>query len=189
MDGSKLRWSDVVSDEFLCVRCARHQSTCCQGSDIHVTLADVRRIAQHRAESGLQTSDFTEFRTPAYSVDDQMIEDPFWFRHVFRPDGTRRVLRQKENRDCTFLGEQGCTLPAETRPLVCRLYPFDYGAEGILPRLVSGCPVELLDSGNDLVKELQMSAHHAEKLRAQFYVEICESQSGISNPCVEEPLT
>ncbi len=165
-----------MSDEFICIRCARHQSTCCQDSDIHVTLEDVRRIARHRAESGGENSDFTEFRTPAYSVYDQSIEDPFWHGHVLHPDGTRRVLQQKENRDCTFLGEQGCVLPAETRPLVCRLYPFDYGAEGILPRLASGCPVELLAPGKDLITELQMSADHAEKLRAQLYVEICESE-------------
>lgn len=158
-----------MSEEFLCVRCARHQRTCCQDSDIYVTLGDVRRIVQHTG-----ASNFTEFRLPAYPVYDQSIEDPFWYSRVFLPNGTRRVLRQKPGGDCTFLGEQGCQLPVDVRPLVCKLYPFDYGAEGILTRLASGCPVELLLPGQSLTEELQMSAEHAETLRAQLYEEICE---------------
>ena len=161
-----------MSDDFLCVRCARHQQTCCQDSDIHVSLADVRRIA---AATG--RDDFMEFRLPAYAVYDQSIEDPFWYKHVFRHDGMRRVLKQKVGGDCSFLGDQGCTLPVESRPLVCRLYPFDYNAEGILERPASGCPVEMLAPGRSLFEELQMSVDHAEQLRAQLYREIAEPGS------------
>jgi Fe-S-cluster containining protein len=32
------------------------------------------------------------------------------------------VLRPKENGDCGFLGERGCSVHAD-RPLVCRIYP------------------------------------------------------------------
>jgi Fe-S-cluster containining protein len=162
----------AVSDEFLCVRCARHQQTCCQDSDIHVSLADVRRIA---AASG--RDHFTEFRQPAYAVYDQRTEDPFWYTHVFRQDGMRRVLKQRPDGDCGFLGQQGCTLPTDARPLVCRLYPYDYNAEGILERPASGCPVELLLPGQKLLEELQMSAEHAEQLRNQLYQEIAEPGS------------
>ena len=161
-----------MSDEFLCVRCARKQQTCCQDSDIHVTLADVRRIA---AATGRE--EFSEFRQPAYAVYDQSIEDPFWYQHVFRKDGMRRVLKQRDGGDCGFLGDHGCTLPTDARPLVCRLYPFDYNAEGILERPASGCPVELLAPGRSLFEELQMSADHAEQVRTQFYVEISEPGS------------
>lgn len=163
-----------MSDEFLCVRCARHQHTCCQDSDIHVSLADVRRIA---AATATGCDDFAEFRLPADAVYDQSIEDPFWHMHVFRKDGMRRVLKQRPNGDCGFLGDQGCTLPTEARPLVCRLFPFDYNADGILERPASGCPVELLKPGRTLFKELQMAADHAEKLRVQLYREIAEPGS------------
>ena len=66
------------------------------------------------------------------------------FQNVFREDGQRRVLKQQPDKDCFFLGPQGCSLPAEARPLICRLYPFDYNADRILPTPASGCPVELL---------------------------------------------
>ena len=102
----------VVSEEFLCARCAKHQESCCQRTDIYVTLGDVRRI-----ENAVGASDFTEFRSAAYSTYDQSIEDPFWHRHVFRDDGTRRVLKQQQpSGDCFFLGPQGCVLSASVRP-------------------------------------------------------------------------
>ena len=46
------------------------------------------------------------------------------------------------NGDCTFLGAAGCVLPEEVRPLVCRLYPFEYTHRGIL-----GEPRQRLDKG------------------------------------------
>ncbi len=159
-----------MAAEFLCVRCARHQRTCCQDSEIYVSLADVRRI-QPFAEG----VEFTEFRAPGYPVHEQQIEDPFWHKHVFQPDGTRRVIKQVNNGDCFFLGPNGCRLPVENRPIVCRLYPFDYTAEGLKPQPVSGCPLELLAPGAELLPTLGMDRDEAERLRAQLYEEMCET--------------
>jgi Fe-S-cluster containining protein len=159
-----------MAEEFLCARCARHQRTCCQDSEIHVSLADVRRIQPFASRE-----EFTEFRAPTDPVYDQRIEDPFWHQHVFRPDGTRRVLKQQRNGDCFFLGPAGCRLPAECRPIVCRLYPFDYTADGLMPRPASGCPLELLPPGSELLPALGMNSSEAERLRAQLYDEIRES--------------
>lgn len=160
-----------MSEEFLCARCARHTRTCCQDTDIHITLADVRRITPHA--NGV---DFEEFRAPTDPVYDQRKEDPFWHQHVFRADGTRRVLKQQPGGDCIFLGPQGCVLPTDSRPLVCRLYPFDYTANGLQPQLSSGCPVELLHPGQRLLTVLDMKAEDAGKLRDQLYREICETE-------------
>ncbi len=159
-----------MSEEFLCIRCSRHQRTCCQDSEIYVTLGDVRRIAPHT-----ENDDFTEFRLPGYPVYDQQVEDPFWHKHVFRPDGTRRILKHQPNGNCIFLGEAGCRLPAEDRPLVCRLYPFDYTADGILERLASGCPVELLSPQQPLLTALGMTVEDARPLHNQLYHEMCET--------------
>jgi len=57
--------------------------------------------------------------------------DPLWRQYVFHNDATRRVLKQKSNGDCLFLTLAGCCLPMEVRPLVCRLFPHLYTAEGI----------------------------------------------------------
>ena len=160
-----------MSEEFLCARCARHTRTCCQDTEIHVTLGDVRRITPHA-----NGADFFEFRHSSNPAYDQREEDPFWHQHVFRSDGTRRLLKQQPGGDCIFLGMQGCVLPSDTRPLICRLYPFDYTSVGLLPVLSKGCPVELLRPGQQLLTALDMRAEDAAPLRDQLYQEICETE-------------
>ncbi|MEO8497260.1 MAG: YkgJ family cysteine cluster protein [Planctomycetota bacterium] len=157
----------MSSEEFLCARCARHQKTCCQLTDIIVTPADVERIASHTGQR-----DFTEHRLPANAAYADQDDDPAWLEHVFLEDGTRRVLKQLPDGDCTFLGSQGCVLPLEVRPLICRLYPFDYNEQGIYPQLASGCPLELVKPGMELLDELDIQVADARRWHAQLYEEI-----------------
>jgi Fe-S-cluster containining protein len=157
----------VITEEFLCARCARHQKTCCQETDIFVTLGDVQRIAEHTGRS-----DFSEFRSASDPVYLDQDDDPTWQQHVFRSDGTRRVLRQQPNRDCTFLGERGCVLPLETRPLICRLYPFDYTDAGVKPEPAGGCPVQLLRPAQVLLETLEMRFDDAHRWHEQLYREL-----------------
>ena len=154
-------------DEFLCARCARHTKTCCQDTDIYVTLGDVQRIADHTGRSGL-----TEFRAPHDPVYLEQDDDPTWKAHVFLEDGTRRVLRQQPNRDCMFLGTQGCSLPLEVRPLICRLYPFDYTDAGVKLEPAKGCPVELLRPQQQLLETLDMKREDAHRWHHQLYSEL-----------------
>ena len=95
-----------MSEEFLCVRCARHMKTCCQTCEIYTTLGDVQRIAAH-----VGREDFHEFRAPANPVYIDHDDDPTWRDGVFQADGSRRVLKKQAGGDCTFLGERGCVLP------------------------------------------------------------------------------
>jgi Fe-S-cluster containining protein len=157
----------MSTTEFLCVRCARHMKTCCQTTEIFVTLGDVARIEAHTGRG-----DFHEFRpahNPDYSDQD---DDPIWRDAVFRPDGTRRVLKKQPGGDCTFLGTAGCTLPLKVRPLICRIYPYDYNAEGIVDELAPGCPLELLRPGLTLIDELGMNRAEAERWHEQLYHEL-----------------
>jgi Fe-S-cluster containining protein len=158
----------METQEHLCARCARHTTTCCQQTDIYVTPGDVERIA---AETGRR--DFYEFRPPDDPVYLKQDDDPIWPVLVFKePDGTRRVLKQRPGGDCHFLGEQGCTLPADARPLICRLYPFDFNEQGVLPVLAKGCPLELLPPGASLLHTLDMNYNDAERWRRQLYAEL-----------------
>lgn len=156
----------MSDSEFLCARCARHQRTCCQDTEIYVTLGDVERIAAYTGRR-----DFVEFSTPSTLYRDQD-DDPVWRDQVFRKDGSRRVLRHQVGGDCTFLGEQGCTLPGNVRPLICRLFPFDYTADGILDEPANGCPVELLMPGQTLLPTLRMERSDAQIWHQQLYAEI-----------------
>lgn len=160
---------DVIDDahEFLCARCAKRQETCCQRTDIVVTDGDIARVAAYTGER-----DFIEFRSagkPEYLDQD---DDPLWRDATFLPDGTRRVVKHRENGDCTFLGSAGCTLPYETRPLICRLYPFEYSEAGVAEELASGCPRHLLSDGVDLADALDMKRNDAERWHAQLYNEL-----------------
>lgn len=158
----------MAAEEFLCARCARHTITCCQRTEIYTTPEDQQRIAEFTGRD-----DFTEFlpaKNEAYADQD---DDPVWRDHVFRSDGRRRVLKHQPNGDCTFLGEKGCVLPLETRPLICRLYPYDYTAEGILDVLAEGCPLELLEPGQGLIDALAMNIDDARRWHRQLYEEVC----------------
>ena len=160
----------LMSDtDFLCVRCARHMRTCCQTSQIYITPGDVRRIEAHSGRG-----DFVEFQLPDDPIYLEQSDDPLWEECVFQPDGTRRVLARRADGDCTFLGESGCTLPLEVRPLICRIYPYDYNAEGLKDRLARGCPLELLHPGQTLLTELDMRRADAERWHGQLYEEIRE---------------
>lgn len=155
------------ADEFLCVRCSRHMKTCCQTSEVYATPGDAQRIAEF-----IGRDDFYEYREPDDPVYLQEDGDPIWIENVIRPDGTRRVLKRKPGGDCTFLGDAGCVLPLETRPLICRIYPFDYTADGLRDELANGCPMELLPAGQSLLDALDIKRTDAERWHKQLYVEV-----------------
>ncbi len=155
--------------DHICARCARNQKTCCQEREIYVTPGDVRRIEAHTGHG-----DFFEFRMPADPTYLDQDDDPTWRDRVFRDDGSRRSLKRRDDGDCTFLGPVGCTLPSDVRPLVCRLYPFDYTEAGIQQDLAEGCPLHLLLPGETILTALDMRLADAERLRAQLYDELSE---------------
>ncbi len=71
-----------------------------------------------------------------------------------------------------FWESAGCTLPLETRPLICRLYPFDYTEQGLTEDLAPGCPLELLQPEKGLIEELDMKIDDARQWQKQLYEEI-----------------
>lgn len=157
----------MSNEEFLCVRCARHMKTCCQTCEVYVTLGDVERISDY-----LDRDDFWHFQVatdPRYLEQD---DDPVWRDHVIRADNSRRVLKRQPDGDCSQLGPQGCTLPLEVRPLICRLYPYLYDASGIHDDLSQGCPLELLRPGQGLIEALGMKLEDAHRWHKQLYEEI-----------------
>ncbi len=151
----------------ICAACAQEDKTCCQTCEVYATPADVQRIAQYTGEA-----DFTEFVVPGAPVYYQFADDPIWKEAVFCDDGSRRILKRKENGDCRYLGSHGCQLPTEVRPLVCRLYPFDFNEQGIYDKLAKGCPTHLLRSGQTLLQALDMNREKAECWHAQLYREV-----------------
>lgn len=166
-----------MEELHLCARCAQIGKTCCQQTEIYVTVGDVRRIALFSSRI-----DFYEYRLPAnpdYAADDS---DPTWQRLVFRPDGSRRVLKHQDSGDCFFLGPQGCALPLVARPLICRLHPYLYNAGGIIDGLLDArCPAHLLPADKTLTAALGMSTDEARAWHNTLYAEINLSDGDILN--------
>ena len=126
-----------------CTLCAEQGKTCCVGTDIYVTLGDVRRIAGF-----MSNRDFFEFRTSSVPSYKDQSDDPLWDGLVFLPDGSRRVLKRNGEGACIFLGTAGCLLPLNIRPLICRLHPHIYNAEGLYPDISPDCPLHSMPAGS-----------------------------------------
>jgi len=152
----------------MCLACASQGHTCCQGHDIYVTLGDCRRIGYF---SG--AADFFEYRGCCHADYADQGEDPLWQQHVFRKDGSRRVLKRLADGDCIFLGPGGCDLPLAVRPLVCRLYPHLYSAGRVTGAWDDECPAartqdrSLMEKGIAGVKQQE-----AEQWHRMLYTEI-----------------
>ncbi len=152
----------------LCSECAAIQVTCCckERRDILVTQGDIARISQT-----LERHDFWEHRQPGDPVYLEQDDDPNWIPYTVRADGTRKVLKKTAAQTCIFLTDGGCLLSENVRPLVCRMYPFNYTEQG-LQGIEAECPVHLLPSGANLLDELGMSAEKAAEWRGMLYHEL-----------------
>lgn len=162
----------MTENEFLCARCSRVRggaggSTCCQNTDIYLTADDIERVAAHCGRR-----DFVEYRqasNPDYLGDGS---DPIWVTHAFREDGTKRVVRRRADGDCMFLTASGCAMPLETRPLICRIYPYEFDAFGVRESAAPGCPIELLAHGENLYDVLGMDVEAARRWHRMLYAEM-----------------
>ncbi len=154
------------SEETLCVRCARRQKTCCQTREIYCGAGDKRRIVRY-----VGREDFYRFAVAAPDYLDQD-DDPPYRDWVFRPDGSRRILKKQTGGDCVFLSPAGCALPMDVRPIVCRLHPLDYDHRRVKAEFSDGCPTDLLTPGETLLDALGMRPEDAERWRRQLYAEL-----------------
>ncbi len=160
--------SDNDTTEHFCAKCGRLGQTCCQRTQIFLTRGDVARLKAAGAD------DIAEYAVPFdSSYTESAALDPVWGR-IFGPDGRRRVIRHQAGGDCIFLGEKGCRFDVNTRPLVCRLYPFDYNQNAIKGVDAYYCPKPEADNEPLLLALLGMNRDEAEGWRKQLYAEIVE---------------
>lgn len=157
----------MPNPHLVCARCAEDGGGCCRDVRVFLTLGDVERIAARRLHS-----EFWEYAAPApgrSGADGGL--DEVWDR-TRGADGGRRVLRHAGTGACVFLAPDGCALEMEARPLVCRLYPFEYSRETITGVNGHLCP----DGANAplLLALLGMNRDDAERWRRQLYREILE---------------
>lgn len=141
--------------------------TCCQRTEIFLTLGDVRRIEQIHGNN-----DFFEMKATVAKMAPHPSLDPIWDRA--HAGGERRILRHAGGEDCIFLASDGCRLPMAARPLVCRLYPYEYNPTAIKGVYAPLCPRAEGANPPLLLALLGMNRDEAEEWRKQLYREIEE---------------
>jgi len=157
-----------------CLKCAGLGKTCCQLREVFVTSGDRQRIAAH---TGL--ADFWESRPPTDPAYLDQADDPVWLQ-AFGADGTRPILKRQAEGDCVFLGSAGCVLPMEVRPLICRLYPYEYTARGIVG-VSEECPREVIPPGSTILRVLNMRVAEAITWHRVLYAELRACNEGSPN--------
>ncbi|MDH4319207.1 MAG: YkgJ family cysteine cluster protein [Desulfobulbaceae bacterium] len=155
----------------VCGICARLGNTCCQETEIYLTMGDVKRIA-----SQVSRLDFFEYRKPLDPSYLDQDDDPVWAVQTIHRDGTRRVLKKKNEKDCLFLTEIGCQLSMEVRPLVCRLHPLTYTMDGLAEVLDQRCLSVLPEPAGALITAMGMNPERAMVWHRQLYQEIFDQE-------------
>ncbi|XXF77012.1 YkgJ family cysteine cluster protein [Myxococcaceae bacterium GXIMD 01537] len=116
----------------VCARCPRVLgASCCEPREgerlATLTRADVARISEHTglaARRFVHEEGLTEVEAAEYEARRPL------FRGYFHRGPVRLTLAVRAGA-CVFLDrERGCSLPEETRPVACRLYPFERQADG-----------------------------------------------------------
>lgn len=89
--------------------------------------------------------------------------------------GIREHLRA-EHGACVFLGPRGCTLDSSTRPLACRLYPFELDAAGQIRVAVAGrCHAdESVEHLADLLASFGLTPAKVRALHRQLVEELAD---------------
>ena len=122
-----------------CAACHAQGLGCCRlGAEgtarmFGLTRGEVEVIAQ---ASGLEPEKFVvSDRASSEFLADLAAIHPLFLQTM--PGGGRLRLAVAPDGACVFLGPRGCKLPAEVRPLYCRLYPFWFSQDGRLMVLIS----------------------------------------------------
>ena len=81
----------------------------------------------------------------------------------------------ERSRDCIFLGNQGCVLASDIRPLMCRLYPYTYNEFGMIGLVLNEdliCPLHALQAGETVLDMLALPHTQADPWRKMYYAEL-----------------
>lgn len=153
-----------------CIACAQQGQSCCRNVHIYLTCGDVDRIGQI-----CLTKNFYHFAPLTADYEDGG-GDPAWNTAILDTEGKRRVVRQKDNGDCYFLTENGCSLPSHVRPLLCRIYPYDFRPYSLCG-ISSSCPIAKEPQWLHILNASEMKKSNAQIWISQLYEEIGKEQS------------
>ncbi|WP_094605228.1 hypothetical protein SPSIL_033010 [Sporomusa silvacetica DSM 10669] len=164
-----------------CAQCARLQKTCCEreATKIALTGGDIARISQFAGQE-----DFYELKPVEEELKDVYAnpacyteDDYIYVTYLFDDQGRRNILRKNPDQTCCFVTLTGCSLPHDIRPLLCRIYPYDWNDRLEIWIDGSYCPASLFKDEEDMVKKVGLSAAEALELIKLFYAEIMDGKA------------
>lgn len=152
-----------------CLDCAAKKRSCCGNVNIYITQADVDRIRLAGVDH-----DFFSLET----LSEEYLDgggDPAWNPLILDESGRRRVLLQQSGGNCIFLSSTGCRLASNVRPLLCRIYPFEFLGEKIVG-ISHYCPVSLEQNWQEILNMSEMNSVSALEWIKQLYREIYQEK-------------
>jgi len=154
------------------MRCARVGTSCCKNYQISLTTGDIQRVSDFLGHQNFFTLEppVPEEINPEY--------DPQWLPLIMESMGRVRVLKRTAEKNCSMLTENGCQLPYDCRPLICRLYPYTYTEEGIVG-IGASCPISREKDWGAILEQLDMPADKARQWLCLLYTEVRKSHE----PC------
>lgn len=160
----------------VCAQCAGRQKTCCERPDIQIALTpgDIQRLRDHcgHAEFFERKAVEPEFRSHYVNPENHSSNDALYVKHLFDEQGRRPVLLKQADLSCLFVTPTGCSLPHSIKPLLCRIYPFDWNDQLDLWLDSAYCPPELFASEADLIARISEGEAETRELIRLFYREI-----------------
>jgi Fe-S-cluster containining protein len=159
----------------LCIECSKIDKTCCQlGSGVVLlTDKDIQRIEAYTGKTG-----FHRKEPPKEYLANRIASsfDPNMKTYALSRKGTVQTLKHQENGDCIFLSKEGCELPLETRPLYCRIHPYDFVEDQVTGITFVDCPVQLLENKGSLPDMLGIRYPDADRWVKMLYQELREGR-------------
>ena len=150
-----------------CALCADQGTSCCKGYQIFLTPGDVHRISDfsHHSNFFIFESPIPEEIEPDY--------DPSWLSRIISSTHLVRVLKRTGEKQCCWASENGCLLPPNRRPLICRLYPYTFN-ENCFLGIDSNCPISKNRAWQSVLNEMNMPLFMAKQWLDLLYLEIRE---------------
>ncbi len=150
-----------------CATCASLGHSCCKGYQIYLTSGDIVRISGF-----LKHSDFYTYEPPILS-DIEPDYDTCWLPLIMSEGNRVRVLNRTDDKQCCLAFAMGCLLPLETRPLICRLFPYDFINHHILG-IDSSCPISKECNWQSILDGMEMTESKAQHWVDLLYEEIAK---------------
>ncbi|WP_052507077.1 YkgJ family cysteine cluster protein [Desulfonatronovibrio magnus] len=173
-----------ATSDYVCVRCSQVNPTCC-------------RINPGAEKYCFPLSNHEIQTISAYSAShDFYIEEPNqadfihrlgkllpWPRKkllsIFSLDNSHFRLNNTEDYSCVFLGNNGCSLPHDLRPVYCRIYPFWFYNDKLFVLEDPGC---LAQNEQKSVQQLiRLFGVDPEDLRKKYLTMVSNLESSKSN--------